>query len=343
MRYHKGQLRQSTKAYQEILDLVPQPQNFPPAGLGYIGLALIALEHNDLETVEQHLQHGIKLSRHGGIGYMLRTASCVQAIYKQAVGDGVGALSAMQTAHDLPWLTGLSETPVLLLQYRVRLHLLRGEADFAVQWLTGEAFDKPVVLNGLSAILDEIVQHARARVAFARGDIAQVLAICDAVLPQAQSARRFARVIELSLLKALALYQQKQSDAALQALVQCLDLAEPEGYTRLFLEAGEPLPALLRLAVQKGIHVDYARELLGAMNVAEAENAPSVSPLIEPLTTREREVLHLIGAGLSNQAIAEKLIVSLNTVKKHSSNLYGKLGVRRRTQAVARAQELGLL
>jgi LuxR family maltose regulon positive regulatory protein len=342
MRYHKGQLRQSAQVYQEILDLVPQPQKFPPAGLGYIGLALVALEWNDLAAVENYLRLGITLSRQGGIGYMLRTAFCIQAIHKQALGDEEGVAAAIQAAHQLPWLPGVSDIPVLLLQYRVRLHLLRGEVDIAAQWVTGAAFDKPVVLSALPAILDEIVQYSQARVALQQGDVVRTLAICDTMIPQAQAAGRLAHVIELTLLKSLALYAQAEPESALEALAQCLALAEPAGYMRLFFEAGEPLPALLKLAVEHGIQPDYASTLLAALGHPATVSQP-LSPLVEPLTMRELEILRLICAGLSNQAIAETLVVSLNTVKKHSSNLYDKLGVQSRTQAVARAQALELL
>jgi LuxR family maltose regulon positive regulatory protein len=104
--------------------------------------------------------------------------------------------------------------------------------------------------------------------------------------------------------------------------------------------------ALLRQAAARGLTPQYVRELLEALGEGETVAAPwppSASPLIEPLTPRELEVLHLLGEGCSNREIAEALVITLNGVKKHTSNIYGKLGVHSRTQAVVRAQELGLL
>jgi LuxR family maltose regulon positive regulatory protein len=155
-------------------------------------------------------------------------------------------------------------------------------------------------------------------------------------------------VIEILVLQAVALREQGDTARALTALEKALTIGEPEGYVRVFVEHGEPMARLLRQAAARGIAPDYVRRLLVALE-AKAEDTPSpppardASPLVEPLTGRETEVLHLLGEGYSNRQIAEELFITLNTVKKHTSNIYGKLGVRSRTQAVVRAQELGLL
>jgi LuxR family maltose regulon positive regulatory protein len=116
---------------------------------------------------------------------------------------------------------------------------------------------------------------------------------------------------------------------------------------RLFLEAGSSVVTLLQEAAARGISPGYVGKLLGAFDVPGQERPsaepPDVPGLIEPLTRRELEVLGLIGAGYSNQQIADELVLALNTVKRHTSNIYGKLGVRSRAQAILRAQELGLL
>jgi LuxR family maltose regulon positive regulatory protein len=125
--------------------------------------------------------------------------------------------------------------------------------------------------------------------------------------------------------------------------------AEPEGFVRVFVDEGPPMARLLYEALTRGIAPDYARRLLAAFPVAEPEQAdPSKtrapkSGLIEPLSERELKVLQLIAAGLTNPEIASRLFLSLNTVKAHSRNIYGKLGAHSRTQAVARARALGVL
>ena len=133
------------------------------------------------------------------------------------------------------------------------------------------------------------------------------------------------------------------------AFEKCLALAEPEGFVRLFLETGDDVIDLLQRAKTKGQWVEYINRLETAFDSQQikvghdAVIVPSQEGLIEPLTERELEVLRLMCEGHSNQDIADAMIVSVNTVKKHTSNIYGKLGVRNRAQAVLRAREIELV
>ena len=133
------------------------------------------------------------------------------------------------------------------------------------------------------------------------------------------------------------------------ALERALELGEPGGYVRTFVDEGVPMARLLHRAAAQGIKADYAGKLLGAFefqvadkDAVSADSKPETR-LVEPLSEREIEVLSLIAEGLSNRDIGERLYISQGTVKAHTSNIYGKLGVRSRTQAVACAQGLGIL
>ena len=131
------------------------------------------------------------------------------------------------------------------------------------------------------------------------------------------------------------------ASAALVPLERALALAEPEGYVRIFVDEGPSMRDLLRQAVAQGISGVYARGLLAAFNDGSPQPPVSVAPAIvaglaEPLTARETEILQLIAAGMRNQEIADQLVISLSTVKRHIANAYGKLGVTHRTEAVAR-------
>ena len=167
---------------------------------------------------------------------------------------------------------------------------------------------------------------------------------------------RVGRLIQILNLQALASQDQREMEQALPALQRALSLAEPEGYVRTFIDEGEPMARLLRRALGQGIMPSYVGRLLAALgDVTKAKLSSSVlspgsgqalrpsSPLVEPLTAREHEVLCLIAAGLSNQEIAQDLVIALSTVKSHINHIYGKLDVESRTQAVVKAQELSLL
>jgi LuxR family maltose regulon positive regulatory protein len=160
------------------------------------------------------------------------------------------------------------------------------------------------------------------------------------------------RVIEIMLLSALAKREIGDSEHALLVLTECLTLAEPEGYVRVFLDEGRPVQKLL---AQWLAHADagslrnYAIHLLSQFDAeprvvtAAQEKASPASDLVEPLSQRELEVLHLIALGKTNRQIAQHLILASGTVKAHTSSIYRKLEVTNRTEAVARARQLGIL
>jgi LuxR family maltose regulon positive regulatory protein len=167
----------------------------------------------------------------------------------------------------------------------------------------------------------------------------------------AETSGRNGRLIEILVLRSLALYKLGRTAQALEVLTRSLALAEPEGYVRIFLDEGRPMEELLQ-ACNKGKYSPlkaYANHLLKSFKLASGrQSASSVSAcrpdlLVEPLTEREMEVLHLLATGLSNRKIAEHLYLSEGTVKTHTHNLYTKMGVQSRTQAIARAQELKLV
>ena len=154
--------------------------------------------------------------------------------------------------------------------------------------------------------------------------------------------------LKVLVLVAIALEAQGDKDQAMHLLLDALALAEPDGFIRLFVDEGKPMAHLLSKAAAIGLMPDYIGKLL---SVCEAEQQksennsypPPAQPLIEPLSQRELEVLHLMAQGLSNQEMSERLFLALSTVKGHNRNIFGKLQVQRRTEAVARARELGLL
>jgi LuxR family maltose regulon positive regulatory protein len=196
--------------------------------------------------------------------------------------------------------------------------------------------------DSLPVVLREIQLITLARLALDQGRPGAVVKLCEASLATAEEAGRQARVIEARLLAALALAAQGKGREAQATLAHSLSLAEPEGYRRLYLDEGQPAAALLAAFLDDPVSPEHLRSYVADLLAAFERGAMVGEALLEPLSERELEVMRLVAQGLSNQKIAGHLYITLHTVKKHTSNIYGKLGVSSRTQAVARARELGL-
>ena len=158
----------------------------------------------------------------------------------------------------------------------------------------------------------------------------------------AEEGGRTGSVIEILVLQALALRMRDDARAALPPLERALALAEPEGYVRMFVDEGRAMASLLDAAEQHGIAHDYVRRLQNALSGTE-QRTPTAQGLVDPLSQRELDVLRLLGTDLGGPDIARELVLSLNTVRTHTRNIYAKLGVNSRRAAVRRAEELDLL
>jgi LuxR family maltose regulon positive regulatory protein len=224
----------------------------------------------------------------------------------------------------------------------------------ALQWLQASGLhpdDRPTAASETEYLVLARVLNARRR---EHAGTASPHHVLSQLLRAAERAGRMRSVVEIACLTALAWQTEGDTVQAMMALERALALAEPEGYVRIFLDEGPPMAGLLRLAAGRNIHREYVTRLLDAF-AGEAGAAPaflvaegmgrSAGPMAqaEPLTERELEVLQLLAAGLSNAEIADRLVVSLSTVKTHARSIFGKLGVESRTHAVARGRELSLV
>jgi LuxR family maltose regulon positive regulatory protein len=231
---------------------------------------------------------------------------------------------------------------------RAQVELAQGNLAFALHWAETSGL---TIEDELSYPLErEYLTLARVRLAQGRDDPAdpflpQALYLLDRLLADAESRARIGSALEVLILRALALVAQGDRASARTTLERALMLAAPEGYIRLFVDEGTPMQALLR-QIHPHVHGSvqgYVSTLLSAFGGQPASPAPRPSSLVEPLTGREREVLRLLLEGASNREIARRLVLSINTVKRHIYNLCGKLGVQSRTQAIVRARTLDLL
>ena len=195
----------------------------------------------------------------------------------------------------------------------------------------------------------EVEYLVLARILILRGDLEGAVNLVERLIERARAGGRVTRQIEMYLVLALAVKELGDTDKAVTILSKGISLAESRGHIRLFVNEGPPMAHLLYEALSRDIFPDYVRRLLAAFPNVELEQPESTKPqvseaeLIEPLSERELEVLQLIAEGLTNREIASRLFLSLNTVKAHTRNIYGKLGVHNRTQSVAKAKALGVL
>jgi LuxR family maltose regulon positive regulatory protein len=342
----QGQLQRAADLCHQALQEAEErgARQFGIGGYALVQLGEIFYKRNDLVAAHDHAVEGANLMQGWERPYEIVRGHTTLATILQAQDDAAGARQALQRAEAIrsqhPSYPKLSS---LVYSCRIRLCLAEEGPDEAARLATGIKLGQTGAL-----IFREQEQIILARVLLAQQRWDEALPLLGQLADATESGGRFGRLIEILALQAVA--QQAQGDAAgaLTALEKALALGEPEGHVRVFVEQGVPMAALLQRAAAHGIAPDYVSSLLAAFGAEGPESAPApsppgTSPLVEPLSPRELEVLHLLGEGCTNRDIAEALVITLNGVKKHTSNIYGKLGVHSRTQAVVRAQELGLL
>jgi LuxR family maltose regulon positive regulatory protein len=352
----QGHVHQASAIYQQALALAAAhgAQHMPITGWIYMDLGELWYEQNDLETATAHLKEAIKRGEQGKAPRMLAISLVYLARVLQAQGDRTRAFETIQQAEELVRTYDLPAryaSPVAA--WKVRLWLAQGNVVAAAAWANASGLS----VNDELSYARESAHLALARVLIVQGRSEQASAFLERLRQTAEVSGRLADVIEILAVQAIAQRAAQRSDTALSTLKQALVLAEEQGNIRKLVDEGAPMEALLREAHARGIAPDYIARLLAAFPAAQSVEHRTQSEeatvlrfalersnaLVEPLTERELEVLLLVAAGLSDRQIAEQLVVVVGTVKRHLNNLYGKLGVRSRTQALARARDLGLL
>ena len=352
----QGRPDAAVRTYRETLDIaaLSGPPPAPPAGAAYVGLGEVAYQRNELDSALRQVTEGIALCRQFLHPAPLATGLVTLAWIRQARGDAPGALEAMGEAGRAalgPGVTGLLD-PVPA--QRARLLLAQGEDAAAARWTSErglEADDEPSYPR-------EPEYLVLARVLLAQDRPGPALGLVERLHAAAAAQGRVGSIIEIQALQALALAAGGDADAAVDALARALIRACPQGYVRVFADEGAPMAALLArlVAAQKagqaaarGVPLGCLAKVLRAFGGQEA--APGArrgggaagAGRGERHTARERGIQGLLAAGTPNPRIAEELVVSLDTVKKHVSHLLGKLGAANRTEAVTRARQLGLI
>jgi LuxR family maltose regulon positive regulatory protein len=325
-----NQLHRAVETYRRVLQLVGEPPQ-PIACEAYLGLARIFYEWNDLDAAQQYGLQSIQLAQQIENIDSSVAGEVFLARLKLARGDVAGAAAILAEADQaVRQQNFVQQMPEVAAAQALTL-LRQGNLVAAAH--RAETHDLPL---------------SQARVHLAQGDTASALGVLELRRQEMEVKGWDDERLKVMVLQAVAHYTQGESDMALQVLEDALVLAAPGGFIRTFVDEGMPMAQLLSEASSHGMMPDYIHKLLA---VFDAENQGDASeptllsdqPLVEPLSHRELEVLQLVAHGLSNREIGERLFLALDTVKGHNRRIYGKLQVQRRTEAVARARELGLL
>lgn len=325
-----NKLHLAAETYRHALELFGDPPLLF-ATEAYLGLARIYYEWNDLDSAQRHAEKAYHLARQYSASidrYIL--CELVLARVLLAKGDVSSAEAIVKRAdqstrqhHFTQRIDDVVAAQVFLLLRHGRL----AEAD------------------ALAQVQD--IPLSKVRVLLAQRDSSSALVVLEELRENMQAKDWLDELLKVTILQAVAYHLNGEKDRALQLLAEALKMAEEGDFIRLFIDEGEPMAQLLFEAEVGGIGPEYVKKLLAVFSTERlAENKyamPQASSEIEPLSQRELEILQLIARGFSNQAIGVRLFIAISTVKGHNRVIFDKLQVQSRTEAVARARELGLL
>jgi LuxR family maltose regulon positive regulatory protein len=337
----QGQLHQAARIYSESLQMATRPggQISPLAASVYAGLSRVSYDWNHLAAAAKYVHQCLALCRRWGSIEFQMVGYVMLARLELAQCNPENAQEAMRAAWQLASEHHFSPKRSIWVKSELaRLWIAQGNLERASHFVQKSG----ITMEDEIPYLREPEYLILLRLLLAQGDSDAGLALSERLLQTAEATNRMGHVIEILILQALAFQGKKDVVQALTILERAVSLAQPEGHVRLFLDEGEPMAKLLYQAKSHRIGTAYVAELLSAMGRASGATQPPDQLLIEPLTLRELEVLKLVEAGHSNQEIAEKLVISITTVKRHISNIYAKLGVKSRTHAISLGRELKL-
>ncbi len=338
----QSHLHRAADLYRECQQLATsaEGQTLPWMSIARLGLGRLMYEWNELEQAKHLLGKSIRDAERQRSPHTLASAHTILADVLHAQGDPDGARDALQKAARVfqeQLLDPDARREWELCQ--VRWWLKQGDVPAAHRW----ASERQLAPEDTPNLAHELAYVSLARVLIARRDFDAALDLLARLANAAEAGGRAGRLIEILILRAMALQAQSKTAKALTALSRSLALAEAEGYARVFVDQGAAMAALLQQAAAQGITPNYVNKLLAAFGDLGIKKRTKSQNLIEPLSERELELLRLVAQGLSNRKIAARLFIALGTVKSHVHNIYGKLNVQNRAQAVARAKELGLI
>jgi LuxR family maltose regulon positive regulatory protein len=335
MSIQHGRLRLAARAAESALERMEKSTIAPPPIVGAVhgALGLIYYEWNRLEAAREHFQRGIQLAAFSGHNASLVYTQVWLARLLQAQGDLDGADKTIQEAADLFQAGAPGWVRPDLIYRQVCLRLARQDLDGAEAILnhSGVGFQDPISHQ------TDLIHLAWLRWSIQSGQSGDLF---QRLLASTRQGQRDGTTLQALALQALAQTAAGDSRAGLEWLDQALELAVPEGYLRIFIDEGQPMFGLLRLARQRGLRPAAVEEILSLFPAPgrDGKTQSSTPGLVEPLTERELDVLRLLAQGLTYAQIADRLVVSVNTVRFHIKGIYGKFGVTKLAQAIEKAR-----
>ena len=342
----QGYLREADDYWRQALAVIQEPESWgrvplPLSGWIFIRTGELLYEWNELIAAREYVLRGLERAELGGDVRAMLAGYLIVGRLNLTEGDVEAtaqylerARSLVEQAQFLHWISRFERLQLELWMAQDRLRT-------AVEWSDRMLQDAGIA----NRPENEVVQLAMARVLIVKGGVPSIeraLTLLDQLLLTAKNEGRTGVTIEAVALRSLASWRRGESAGALKSLEHALRLAEPEGYVRLFVDLGLPMARLLQEASSRDVMPEYVETLLAVFGADLLSSSLMEIGLPEPLTNREQEILKLVAAGLTNREIAVELVISPETVKKHTGNIYGKLGVGNRTEATTRARELDL-
>lgn len=351
----QGELQAAKSLYEESINQALRQDIFAPAVAAdlLLGLSMLQLEQGDFEAAQQQLTKSKELGDQTALSDWKYCWFIAQARIKEAQDDLENALDLLQKAESVFFNTPRPNFHPISAK-KTRIWIRQSRLSEAMAWVDDQELSTDDDLN----YLQEFEHITLVRVLLARYQSDQSIDLLlkaadllDRLLIAAEIGSRKGSLIEILLLKAQVYKARDEENLAFTTLKHALVLAEPEDYVQVFVSEGPFMENLLSEVSTQGIKSDYVNMLLSIIkaekrfkkNKSELPTNPFAQPLIEPLSKRELEILRLIDRGLSNREICDSLFLALTTVKGHNSNIFGKLQVKSRTEAIVRARQLNLL
>jgi len=351
-----GNLHEASRVYEQALELAKQWNGESSIAACRVqwGRAILLYEWNDLNGAAHASQEAIRIGELWGNPRLLVHSYGLSSMVMQARGQTDEARAMIRRAEQIT-RDSYSPPPTLgsLAFYQIGLWVVQNDFQAITKWEQDHDAEWQSQVGRVRDVLAIVLARAYIARYYQRHDdsaLSQARALIQPALEHAQTSGLMLNVTRLLIFNALVLYAQRETAPAIETLKRALALAEPENYIRSFLDLGKPMEEFLLWSLDSQSLTEprlrvYVSKLLShfGADISVKSSHPTSGALIEPLSQRELDVLRLIAKGLSNREISERLFLALSTVKGHTRIIFDKLQVQRRTEAVARARELGLL